>query len=448
MPRRRAIRKDNGDDAALRHSRDRHLGVCVSDEFYQRAPMFFSREGMNLELIGQYRGASSFLICNGPSFAGLDQNLLNKPGVITYGVNNGPKSFRPNFWTCVDTPARFLKSIWLDPKITKFVPMDHFEKKIFDNETWQMQDIKVGDCPNVIGFRRNEKFMAERFLFEDCMNWGNHKDYGGCRSVILPCLHILFLLGFRKVYLLGCDLTMSSQYAYHFDEQRDKGAVSCNNTTYQKMINEYFPQLKPYFDEEGFEVYNCNPNSALKVFPFIDFKDAITEATSKLGDTVNERTWGMYSKPEEKEKWKNELPEEQKEHLKVLKELKSKVKDTGFTSTVSNMSPTVVSTPLIPQPSPEELELKRQQEEAIRKQKEEATRKQKEEEDQKRKLLIERQKQLAKKKEEIEKAQEEIQKQIMEQQMVQLPQELNIPQIIPVQQKRVPMNIITSQQEG
>jgi len=313
----KSLRKNSEDHNALRYGRGRHLGVCVSNEFYQPAPMFFTREASQLNLIGHYRGASIFLICNGPSFANVDHNLLRKPGVVTFGINNGPKTFRPNFWTCVDDPRRFMKSIWLDPCITKVVPMAHFEKRMFDNEKWEDMKMLVGDCPNVIGIRRNEKFVAQRFLFEDCVNWGNHKDYGGCRSVMLSALRVIFLLGFRNVYLLGCDLKMSETQTYHFDEQRNKGAVNCNNNTYKRLINEYFPQLKPYFEAEGFNVYNCNPDSAVpkEVFPYVSVEDAVRMATEALGDVEHERTYGLYSKPEERNKWKDEPPPEQKPYF-------------------------------------------------------------------------------------------------------------------------------------
>jgi len=315
--------KDKNDERTLRHSRDRHLGISISSEYYQRVPMFFTREAKEMELIGHYRGASAFLICNGPSFASLDHSLLRKPGIITYGMNNGAKSFRPNFWTCVDDPSRFLYSIWTDPCILKIIPFDHFEKRLFDNEKWAMSNIKVGDCPNVVGFRRNEKFVANRFLFEDTFNWGNHKDYGGGRSVMLPCLRALFLMGFRKVYLLGCDFNMSEEYTYHFDEQRAKGAVNCNKSTYKRLQDEYFPQLKPVFDEEGFKVYNCYKESGLKAFPYISFEDAIKETTKSLGDVEKERTWGLYDKPGEKSQTKVEPPEEEKKNLKKFKELRA-----------------------------------------------------------------------------------------------------------------------------
>jgi len=320
--RQRGLRDDKADDGGFRHSRSRHEGVCVEMEYHQYSPHFFARDRASVPLEGLYRGASAFLICNGPSFVTLDHNLLKKPGVMTFGINNGPRTFRPNFWTCVDDPVRFIKSIWLDPKIMKFIPQSHFEKKIFDNEKWAPMDVKVGECPNVVGYCRNEKFHAPRFLSENSINWGNHKDFGGCRSVMLPSLRILHLLGFRKVYLLGCDMKMAENQTYHFDEQRSKGAVSCNMSTYDRLKSEYLPALKPVFEADGFMVYNCNPESELKVFPFVKFEDAIKEATAKLGDVEHERVWGMYSTPDEKGKWKNEPPQEAKKHLETLKLVK------------------------------------------------------------------------------------------------------------------------------
>jgi hypothetical protein len=90
--RRRSLKADKNDDSAFRHSRDRHMGVSISNEFYQPVPMFFTREGSPVNVIGHYRGDSAFLICNGPSFASLDKKQLDKAGVITFGINNGPKT--------------------------------------------------------------------------------------------------------------------------------------------------------------------------------------------------------------------------------------------------------------------------------------------------------------------------------------------------------------------
>ena len=85
--------------------------------------------------------------------------------------------------------------------------------------------------------------------------------------------------------------------------------------THHKLMHQYFPELKPYFEAEGFHVYNCNPDSELKVFDYVPYEEAISFATSSLGEVDNERTWGMYSKPDERQKWAIEPDDRNKAHL-------------------------------------------------------------------------------------------------------------------------------------
>jgi hypothetical protein len=156
-------------------------------------------------------------------------------------------------------------------------------------------DVYVGDCPNVLYFRRNEKFCAESFLYEDKINWGCHKDFGGGRSVMLISLRLLFFLGVRNIFLLGCDFNMEmGNKNYCFEQDRKKSSVKSNTKTYNRNI-ERFEQLLSVFEKEGFQVFNCNPKSNLKVFPFVDYKDAINVARSFIPvDLENEKTEGLY----------------------------------------------------------------------------------------------------------------------------------------------------------
>lgn len=274
-------------------------------------PIVITKDNQRLNIQNIYSNSYAFLILGGPSFSNIlnCKNIINfgkygltptealkYPSHITMGVNNSVKNFRPNLWTSVDEPNRFLKSIWLDPTIQKFIPYEHMNKKLFDSNTWTHSDISVNQCPSVFGIERNERFNAEIFLSEKTFNWGDHKNYGGCRSVMLIAIKLLYYMGIREIFLLGCDFYMDDKYAYHFPQERSKQALNNNNRTYTKMI-ERFEALKPIFDSVGFKIYNCNHQSKLKTFPFISFEDAMLMVHNKFNiDIMNERVDGLYDR--------------------------------------------------------------------------------------------------------------------------------------------------------
>lgn len=304
--------RDRRDERIAKWGRSRHEGYRkFKHSFQQPPPMLFTQDHHPLWLADTYRARSAFLIGGGPSFRDVDKAALLEPGVITMGVNNSVRTFRPNMHCSVDGPDHWVRSLWLDPRIQKFCPIDHAAKKIFNSDAWEFMGQRVGDCPNVVFYKRNEHFQAKQFLWEDTFNWGNHKNYGGCRSVLLPALRILFHLGFRKVFLLGVDLNMTEGSTYHFEQARSKGSVKGNNETYAKL-KEWLAELRPLFEKEDFYVYNCNPSSNLKAFDFVPFADAMDDVRAHMDfvDVSSERTAGLYeTKAEDKEKGINRVME-------------------------------------------------------------------------------------------------------------------------------------------
>ncbi len=281
----------------------------MSEEFHQFRPYFFTREGAALSLVGLHRGASAFLIGGGPSFAAIDKSKLGTVWAMT--LNNAAASYRGQANCTAWEPSRLNYSMWLDPTVQKFVPYSAFESPLWDNrrlkvdgdtrEQWQPGDLLVGDCPNVIGYRRNEQFQVGQFLGEDTINCGNPIEARGVgRSVLLPALRILFLLGFRKVYLLGVDFKMPVEQPYHFPETCSPETIEVKTKTYV-LMQQWLAELQPHFLSANFVVRNCNPESELKAFPFLSLKEALEEATAPLGDHLEQRTRGMNAPWEEKE---------------------------------------------------------------------------------------------------------------------------------------------------
>lgn len=294
--------RDASDWERVRHGRERHVGFPLG-QYRQPAPMLFTRDGHNVFLGDMYRGRSAFLLCGGPSLATHDLSKLSRRGVLTCALNNAAVMHRPHLWVSVDDPGNFCDAIWRDPGVMKFVPLCHMEKKFTvrneRNELVESTEV-VGDMPAVFSFRRNERFLAEQWLTEDTFNWGNHGDlvdaHGvkGSRSVMLPAVRLLFFLGVRALYLLGCDFRMTlGEKNYAFEQDRSRGSVNGNNQTYE-ALNVRFKALLPYFAREGFEVFNCTPNSGLVAFPAMDFDAAVERATSQMPRQMV--TAGMYDR--------------------------------------------------------------------------------------------------------------------------------------------------------
>lgn len=330
------LHRDEQDYEQLRwNGRESHGSVY--GPYLQPAPLLFTAEGHNLWMGDMYRGRSLFIVAGGPSLADMDLSSLAAPGIMAMGLNNAPRVFRPNMWTCVDSPSSFLRSVWLDPCILKFVPMCSADKAIFDNDSIIEKDgrggiirgvdgkailhddkarflqrpngsaLRVRDCPGMIYYRRNEHFRADQFLWEDTVNWGNSGDLGSGRSVFLVAMRLAFILGFRRVYLLGVDFNMTAEKGYAFPQDRSVGSIRGNNSTYAQNM-ERLALLKPFMDKEGFKVFNCTPGSALKVFPAVPLEQAIQEVRTEFEaggspiDFYNENTEGLYDREDRRKK--------------------------------------------------------------------------------------------------------------------------------------------------
>jgi hypothetical protein len=253
--------------------------------------VFLRSNGLKANIIDLYHGQDVFLICNGPSFKDVDKSLLKLPGIVTMTVNNGGHSFRSNLWTGQDPQDKFMQSIWEDPNMMKFTLLQYRFRHYYDHIKNRVSDRTVSDCPNVIFHKRHSNFIPEDWLNEKEIVWGRPKKSGGNRSVMLAAIHILYLLGFKNIYLLGVDFNMSSDKKYFFPENRGPAAIRNNNKLF-KNISSYLKQIKPKLEEKGVHIYNCNPGSKLDVFDFADLNDAIEINTIDLSAS----TVGMYER--------------------------------------------------------------------------------------------------------------------------------------------------------
>lgn len=292
-----------------------------------------------------FLGYHVFLVLGGPSLNELPLEKLRQRGVVTFAVNNvaAHPRIRPSLWTYGDTPWKFHNAIWADGGVMKFSPQPKDGSKLYCKRGGGFIELtkRAGDMPNVLGVRRNATFRPDKWLYEDTVNWGQGQ--AGLRHYMTPWLiehdgmppnehrkrvdkrikavlesgklsweqyeeivvvpkilstmvqamRLCFYLGFRFVYLLGCDFAMGPEQRYAFAENRTEGAINSNNHAYRTM-ERLWGLMRPRFDEAGFHVLNCNQKSSLTAFNFLPFEEALANSRRDMPDEID--TVGWYEK--------------------------------------------------------------------------------------------------------------------------------------------------------
>ena len=262
-------------------------------EYVQDPLKIYDRHGTDTHhaLRGLWQDCAAFYVCGGPSLKLLDLAFLKDRGVLSLGINNVAAVAHVRAWAFSDPPEKFHHGIFLDPTILKFVPRPKLGKrvraKIDGKFRWTSYEVK--HCPSVFGFDREGKLEIDTFLTTEYASWGRsgkHAEYKAAGVDQLFTFYIglrlLHYLGVKRVYLLGVDFQMGGQHGFYaFGSDRHDGAAACNNSQYVKAAR-LLGELRPRFEAAGFEIFQTNEQSALKVFDYVPLADAIADCKGVL----------------------------------------------------------------------------------------------------------------------------------------------------------------------
>lgn len=207
---------------------------------------------------------SGFLI--GRGWSATEPRLRSLGDVFTCAINNYPRWFEPDVWITGDPPHYFGRWIWENPHVRKFTPHETARLPCPKEDSDSPTKTPL-DYPNVHFYHHTTNIDADRFFETPYAQWGTtaygpgdpEHPHGGVRSSMIATLRILYDMGLRTVYLLGCDFTPHE----HPDE------------FYFSDLAEQLAKLKPVFDEYGFKVIQTNPDSHLRVFPIVPFSPGL-----------------------------------------------------------------------------------------------------------------------------------------------------------------------------
>jgi len=266
------------------------LAWCVSKLRQKR----FLREGEADRLIAfkdLFRGQRCFIIGNGPSLKEQDLSLLQKEQTFVcnwFPLSEQFEQLQPKHY-CVCTPTIF--NSWKSPEFNK--ELHSLLKKGGANmKKWLPFDFKeyieknqIFDSEEVFYLLSSPRYRTTTSLDKkEWMNLDLSHPVDHAYSVIIEyCLPIAFHLGFREIYLLGCDCNYffndeGAQYFYpeekHTSEQLPLDTLEKHWGENGRVFTAY-AVAKKTFERHDCKIYNATKGGCLEIFPRVNYEDIV-----------------------------------------------------------------------------------------------------------------------------------------------------------------------------
>lgn len=233
--------------------------------FRKRGYIRFNKFNRLRELKNKHYGKRCFIIANGPSLTLEDCELLKDE--YTFGMN-----------AIVDL---FDKTDWR-PSYYGVQDKNVYEKILLEKS--DMQNIFVADYlsndSRYILFPLH--FLNHRVTYFTKRYWTKFSDnayacvYDGY-SITYSLIQLAYYMGFRKIYLLGCDCLFGNTIENsHFAGCRTFGVESNLSTAAERNLCGY-NEAKKFLRKNSGEIVNCTRGGALEIFPRKTLENVLNE---------------------------------------------------------------------------------------------------------------------------------------------------------------------------
>lgn len=224
----------------------------------------------NIKFKDIHLGKRCFILGTGPSLKNFDYKLLEDE--IVFGVNYVYKGeiinhIVPKYYCIYDE-----NFYYRDIQDLKDV-MEKLKSTTFFLRT------KAIDPINKLKPRNSNIYYqsCNVFQYNDYIKVDMTKNITAPFNVVLGCIQTAIYMGFKEIYLLGCDYnSFASQKLEHF---YDDNSIHSREMTlgfelkYYAMVTYHHYALNKYANDNGLCIYNITPNSLLDAYKRVDIYD-------------------------------------------------------------------------------------------------------------------------------------------------------------------------------
>lgn len=276
-----AVRRDDNNICDIYE----HVPAITTIDLFDIAaflPEFHSKKARKYK--DKYKGRRCFVIGNGPSLDPNDLDKLDKNGEITFACNKiynifSKTEWRPDFY--------FLMDVWVLKSAAKELLNIEPKECSFYNYAFCNGYILWNDMNNIIPLYH----MPEQDSVDRVTRFSKDISVQHCiGAVTYTMLQAAYYMGFKDVYLIGCDHFVDSWEKTgvidHFYDG-SKEVIWDLTAEYTKIdnhirLNNCYKAARLAFEEDGRNIYNATRGGHLEIFNRVDFDSLFKEGEGDL----------------------------------------------------------------------------------------------------------------------------------------------------------------------
>ena len=222
----------------------------------------------NITFKGRHAGQRCFILGTGPSLNDLTEAQVKQLGSeVVFGLNSLHKSqigrtLRPSYYALVDN------NFWETLQHTYAEVVSEYKDSppvfITDPRAKGVVEALHKECEAIYLYAK--KYPIHEVSFE------LDRDIYGLMNVVSVCIASAMYMGFKEIYLLGCDYSAFCSYGHGhcYDDEEEMGSVSYNLAFYLKyyhITTEFHYLIAKLAKKHGIQVVNLTDVSLLDAYP-------------------------------------------------------------------------------------------------------------------------------------------------------------------------------------
>ena len=201
-----------------------------------------------------------FIIGNGPSLKDVDLHLLESEDTfVTNWFYKHNTDFSSKFYLAVDTAFfsgegfDYVKDVYKKYPEMKFVLKYEAYKK--EPSFWEME--------------RTFFIFPKLFQYANYIRFDCEKNMTACINVLLQCIQVALYMGYKKIYLLGCDFNQYAQLRpnHFYDSDLDRTSSMGEDARWSSMAHFHHYALQKVAKKLGVEIINLTESSLIDAYP-------------------------------------------------------------------------------------------------------------------------------------------------------------------------------------